>query len=207
MKTHKRFESIRHGGFTMIELIVVITILGILMAVVVPSYLQYTEKAKEDVLRINTLNTKRIVRLYSVSIEKNKWHGKYDDYCLDCNTNRNDTSTLNNLIEKEWEKINSNPQAGEDTNSNKVNITNPYSGKRSVLDYDYTLSSGEGFCPAIFMTDNANYAYEGSGNTKNLLGTIVIYFDTETSDGTTDHIEFYYVKKDKTKSELLGTLE
>lgn len=207
MKIRKLFRRTLSRGFTMIEIIVVIVILGILMAITVPSYLQYTEKAREDVLRINALNVKKIVQIYSISFEKDEWYGLYSDYCLDCGNNKNDTSSLNNYIEKEWEKINSNPQAGEDTNSNKVNITNPYSEKTSILDYDRTLSSGEGFCPAVFMTDKSNYAYGGGGSTDNLIGSIVVYFDTSTGGGTTDHIEFYFVKKDGSKSELLGTLQ
>ena len=34
-------------GFTLVELIVVIAILGVLMAVLVPQYIQYVEKSKE----------------------------------------------------------------------------------------------------------------------------------------------------------------
>ena len=34
-------------GFTLVELIVVIAILGVLMAVLVPQYIQYVEKSRE----------------------------------------------------------------------------------------------------------------------------------------------------------------
>lgn len=41
-------------GFTLVELIVVIAILGVLMAVLVPQYIQYVEKAREGA-DLNTL--------------------------------------------------------------------------------------------------------------------------------------------------------
>lgn len=41
-------------GFTLIELIVVIAILGILMLILVPSFLGYAEDAKEQVVKANT---------------------------------------------------------------------------------------------------------------------------------------------------------
>lgn len=75
----------------------------------------------------------------------------------------------------------------------------------SILDYNNTLSSGDGFCPAVFMTDNSSYSYEVEADTKNIIGTIVVYFKVDV-DGT-EYIEFYFIKKDGTKSELLGTLQ
>ena len=35
-----------NAGFTLVELIVVIAILGVLMAVLVPQYIQYVEKSR-----------------------------------------------------------------------------------------------------------------------------------------------------------------
>jgi len=54
----KKYKS----GFTFIELIVVIAIMGVLAVVLVPSYIQYFEKSREAVCRNNRAE---IVRLYN----------------------------------------------------------------------------------------------------------------------------------------------
>lgn len=51
----KRLENLKNKkGFTLIELIVVIAILGILMLILVPSFLGYADDAKEQVAKANT---------------------------------------------------------------------------------------------------------------------------------------------------------
>lgn len=51
----KKLENLKNKkGFTLIELIVVIAILGILMLILVPSFLGYADDAKEQVAKANT---------------------------------------------------------------------------------------------------------------------------------------------------------
>ncbi|MEG0876570.1 MAG: prepilin-type N-terminal cleavage/methylation domain-containing protein [Oscillospiraceae bacterium] len=47
MKNKLQKAKANNKGFTLVELIVVIAILGVLMAVLVPQYIQYVEKSKE----------------------------------------------------------------------------------------------------------------------------------------------------------------
>ena len=58
----------KKSGFTLIELIVVIAILGILALFLVPSFLGYAKDAKEAVCRANMTN---IVREYEASAAHN----------------------------------------------------------------------------------------------------------------------------------------
>lgn len=44
---NKQIKKTNNKGFTLVELIVVIAILGVLMAVLVPQYIQYVEKSRE----------------------------------------------------------------------------------------------------------------------------------------------------------------
>ncbi|MEG1242930.1 MAG: prepilin-type N-terminal cleavage/methylation domain-containing protein, partial [Oscillospiraceae bacterium] len=46
MKNKLQKAKANNKGFTLVELIVVIAILGVLMAVLVPQYIQYVEKSR-----------------------------------------------------------------------------------------------------------------------------------------------------------------
>ena len=186
----KRKNARCNKGFSLIELIVVMVIVGVLAAVAVPSYIGYVAKAKKGVLETNAYEFTELVRLYSIDFKKEDWHGDWGD---------DGTDTLNNFIEYDLEVVNSG------TYENNVNMKNPYSGKMSVLEFNKTISSGDGYCPAIFMTDTEGYAYDGNGSTANIIGTVVAYF--AKSGDTTDHIEIYYINKDGSKSDFLQIIE
>jgi type IV pilus assembly protein PilA len=68
-KIKKRLN--KSSGFTLVELLTVIVILGILMAVVIPSYMNQTRKARqvEAVLNINACQ-KKLIAYYA---EKSKF--------------------------------------------------------------------------------------------------------------------------------------
>lgn len=180
-------------GFSLIELIVVIAIMAVLIGVIAPQFLGYSDKTKESVLKYNTRGVMQIVSVHTVDYSRSSWYGDWDD---------DGDGTLNNFLEQKLEVINSGQEVNKYTNNS--NIVNPYSGKLSILDYDRTLSSGDGHCPAVFLTANNNYSYGGSGGTSNLIGTIVVYF--KVVDGETEEIEFYYIKEDGSKSDYLEKL-
>lgn len=60
-------NKVNSNGFTMIELILVLTLLAIISAVIVPRFIGYKEKAKEDVCRINRVELERMYDLYLVT--------------------------------------------------------------------------------------------------------------------------------------------
>lgn len=52
------------NGFTIIEMIVVISIIAIIGAIAIPSFIGYTEKAKKEVCKVNCLQLERMYETY-----------------------------------------------------------------------------------------------------------------------------------------------
>ena len=86
------------GGFTLVELMIVMTIIGILASIAIPSYIRSVQKAKEAVLRedLHTLRTS----IDSYTVDKEKAPQSLDDLVQagylkaipnDPMTSRNDT--------------------------------------------------------------------------------------------------------------------
>ena len=60
----------REGGFTLIELIIVMTIIGLLTAIAIPSYLASVRKAREAVLREDLHTMRGAIDSYTVDKEQ-----------------------------------------------------------------------------------------------------------------------------------------
>jgi general secretion pathway protein G len=57
-------------GFTLVELMIVMTIIGILAAIAIPSYIRAVQKAKEAVLREDLHTMRTAIDSYTVDKEK-----------------------------------------------------------------------------------------------------------------------------------------
>ena len=86
------------AGFTLVELMIVMTIIGILAAIAIPSYIRSVNKAKEAVLK-EDLHTMRVA-IDSYTVDKEKAPQGLDDLVqagylktipIDPMTSRNDT--------------------------------------------------------------------------------------------------------------------
>jgi general secretion pathway protein G len=86
------------GGFTLVELMIVMTIIGILAAIAIPSYVRSIQRAKEAVLK-EDLHTMRMA-IDSYTVDKEKAPSGLDDLVqagylktipIDPMTSRNDT--------------------------------------------------------------------------------------------------------------------
>ena len=74
---HSRVASRRDSGFTIIELMIVMAIIGLLAAIAIPRYLQSVRRAKEAVLK-EDLHTMRTA-IDSFTVDKEKGPGSLDD--------------------------------------------------------------------------------------------------------------------------------
>lgn len=69
-KTGDRRSFERSGGFTLLELMIVISIIMILMAVAVPMYNQSIVQARESVLRSNLSTLRSVISQYTLDKQK-----------------------------------------------------------------------------------------------------------------------------------------
>jgi general secretion pathway protein G len=58
------------SGFTLVELMIVMTIIGLLAAIAIPSYIQSVRRAKEAVLREDLHVMRQAIDSYTVDKEK-----------------------------------------------------------------------------------------------------------------------------------------
>lgn len=168
--------------------------MAVLVGVIAPQFLGYAQKAKESILKYNTQGVYDYMIVKSVDYSKDAWWKAWNDnYSYD-----EKSKSLNGLIEYEL------VEDGNDT-ANDINIINPYNDSQVILNYSSSFSATgslpEAYCPALFMTDGSKYAYEKTGNTENLIGTVVAYF--KVTGGTTEYIQFYYVNEDGSKSDFV----
>ena len=178
-------------GFTLVELLIVIVILGILAAIAIPLYIGQRDKSKEAALAENS-------------------HGVYvslhHHVASGLNTSWQTSHALTNGTLSSWAAtyvscaLEENLKMGGAASTNTDGYRNPYSSKRTVLNQN-SLPSGGNTQPAIWVTQPSSTSYRyasfttGAQTKSALAGSIVVCWNTSTSK-----IEIFTVDKDGKKS-------
>ncbi len=133
MKTRKNVK-----GFTLVELIVVIAIIGVLAAILVPSMLGYVKKSKVSAMNSNAKNL-------------------YDAVNTSCIEMDSEGSAAKDVVAQEWKS---------DSTDLKNKIKNYFDGVEGLKNAQYTIKGH--VCLATFCSDGAyNGGYPVGSTTDN----------------------------------------
>ncbi|MCD6322690.1 MAG: prepilin-type N-terminal cleavage/methylation domain-containing protein [Clostridiales bacterium] len=166
-------------GFTLVEILIVLVIISILVTIAVPKFLRIATQAEQSVLKYNSTY---LVKILALNIYRYEGDNRYATI--------GSSEGLNNFLEDEI--------VGTQVDGNKDNIKNPKSRSKKILHKDSPVSGtiADGRNPAVFITGNSSYAYNGTGSTENLKGTIVVYFNKIDPY----NVQVYYFDSDGNKS-------
>ena len=179
-------------GFTLVELLIVIIVIGILTAIAIPMYATQRDKAKQASLK----DSAHIVAIDVVTCHANP--ALSNTYLASAGSPTNTTyiarakTNVSNALEAALEN-------GVE-NSNGDGIVNPYSRKKAIVNTAAVPTTTTAM-PAVWITQPSSSTYRYTSFPTNattkarLAGTVVACWNTATST-----IEVFYVDKNGKKS-------
>jgi type IV pilus assembly protein PilA len=175
-------------GFTLIEVLIVIIIVGILAAIAIPMYVAQRDKAKGTALKLNARHVMITAHSYVADSLNTTWTTSY------AKTNGTLSAQAATYVSCALEE---NIKRGGAAGTNAEGYRNPCSGKTMVLN-QAALPTGANVQPMLWITNSATYryaAFPATGTQAALAGSVVACWNTATSK-----IEIFYVDRSGKKS-------
>jgi prepilin-type N-terminal cleavage/methylation domain-containing protein len=196
--TQTRRHPSGHAGFTLIEILIVVIIIGILAAIAIPVYAAQRDKAKTTVLTKNARDVAIAATGYVLQ-GLNTGYRRSDEGSAAAAANA--TVYVSNALEVGIEQ-------GVPT-TNREHYSNPYSGYRSIVNWNNAPADSGYMPPAVFITNANSYRYAnfpaaGTNTSRTYLrGAIIAAWNTTSA---VNAIQIYWVGGDGKKGPLLHTI-
>ena len=175
-------RAARQTGFTLLELMLVVLVLGILVTIAVPAYVAASDRAAVAVLEANAQSIADKVAEFVMD-------GRSFAYRQ---SGSGGEQFVSSALEGELET-----DEGKGHYGNDQGFVNPVSGSSIIL--NSRSVNGNESQPALFMTDGRAYRYDRIRvNPARLAGTVIVQFNTQL-----DTIDVFYMDPEGKPSEML----